>query len=214
MPGWRCWKEEYTQNILLDIIFSSIIFSVFKKIFKKNYYSFFKIICDLRRVWIRRRRAYLPFVSSHRNLSKEYTRVPRSSRMARVYSRAGAGTYVAYVRRLGTYLRQLLWYMEVAPKFPQGVVRLLAALSSLSLFLSRQPSVFSPRLSLLFRLSRSLLSDLLPLLLQPTISRSRERSRVHLADVFPHSAVILARSPHSRAESTWNYQDCGPRRRC
>lgn len=49
--------------------------------------------------------------------------------------------------RLGTYLRQLLWYMEVAPKFPRGVVRLLAALFSLSLSL-RQPSVFSPRLVL------------------------------------------------------------------
>lgn len=50
------------------------------------------------------------------------------------------------LRRLGTYLRQLLWYMEVAPKFPRGVVRLLAALFSLSLSL-KQPSVFSPRRS-------------------------------------------------------------------
>lgn len=158
---------------------------------------------------LKKKCTYLSFVFFRRNLSEEYTRVPPfQPRGTRLFAHV-----CGVLRRLGTYLRQLLWYMEVAPKFPRGVVRLLAALFSLSLSL-KQPSAFSPRLSLLFRLSRSLFSDL-PL--HPYNQPSRILASVR-AFIWPTCfrirVVILARSLHSRAESTWNYQDCGPRRRC
>lgn len=146
----------------------------------------------------------------------------RSSRAARVYSRDPLAYTIArpvrmwrtYVRRLRTYLRRVRWYMEVAPKFPQRVIRLSATLThtytlylSLSCVFSFSPSVFlsqslraqplsSPFLSWLSRFPTRSLHPCCP----PTISLAFSQTLIRPMCI-PHSALIPTSSPHSRAPS-------------
>lgn len=96
--------------------------------------------------------------------------------------------------------------MEVAPKFPRGVIRLGGLSLSLFLFLSFSFSLFLPetlRSSLSHPFSSALSFDL-PL--HPPFSNpSRSRSRVHLADVYSafvasggDSCSLAALSPSPR----------------
>lgn len=100
-------------------------------------------------------RIYLPFVSFHRNLSQIYTRVPRSSRVARVCLRTYVAYYVGQVPTYGSFCDT--WRSHL--NFP-GESYVSWRPYSPSLFLSGNPPYFLPVQSLLFRLSRSLLSDL------------------------------------------------------
>jgi len=178
----------------------------------------------MRKTWTSRTSRFL----SHRELSKDrmYTTISdyaaraslRVFRERRVHNRAPKHVCGVYVCRLRIYLRWVRWYMEIAPKFPRGEIRLtdnLIVSFPLSVILR---AVFV--VPFLFRLSRfSSLTLAAPS--DPTVRRPNPPPRFASVRALIWStcmyisrlAVILARLPHSRAESTWNYQDCGPRRR-
>lgn len=105
------------------------------------------------------------------------------------YTIARRGTYMrrTYLG-LRTYLRRVRWYMEVAPKFPRGEIRLTDDLN-----VSFPLSAPSPSLPFSSDFRASLPWPLLPLQLLPTVRRPnpsfafRECSRAHLADVYVYS---------------------------